>query len=398
MHYHARVADWLSKISGERRGEYLSIIADHYEKAGENDRAVAVLLEAGERALGVSAFDEAFRFFKRALPLIDSRLIRDLAYVHLKIGEAFYRSGEYADSIKSTEKALALSRQLSNSIMLASCLDQIGQLHADMGDYTQAEKYLLQALPMARTAGIPARPTLARVLYGLGNVYWRLGNLEKAGNFCIESRDLSSQIGDTNTLLMALNRLGVVTGLLGDQTAEEDFYKQVHSLAVSVGNRERAAVALNNLGALADERGDLQTAQANYLQAIDMAREIGAQQSLSLYLINLGHSEVRLGQFDAADEHLREGLALADHLGAAPWAVTAVLFFAELFYARSEMERAFALLGLCRTQPAYSSDHQRLLEQMFSEWQVSPEAAGSQMAAGDSLSWKMVVMELLSGV
>jgi tetratricopeptide (TPR) repeat protein len=398
MQYHARVADWLSRISGERRGEYLSIIADHHEKAGENDKAVAVLLEAGERALGVSAFDEAFRFFQRALPLIDSRLIRDLAHVHLKIGEAFYRSGEYVDSLKSTEKALALSRQLSSSTMLASCLNQIGQIHADMGDYAQAEKYLLQALPMARTAGIPARPTLAHVLYGLGNVYWRLGKLEKARDFCIESRDLSSQIGETNTLLMALNRLGVVTGLLGDQAAEEGFYKQVHSLAVSMGNRERAAVALNNLGALADERGDLQTAQMNYLRAIDMAREIGAQQSLSLYLINLGHSEVRLGQFNAAGEHLREGLALADHLGAAPWTVTAVLFFARLFHARGETERSLALLGLVRAQPAYSSDHQRLMEQMFSEWGILPEAAASQMAAGESLNWKRVVMELLSGM
>ncbi|MDW8276540.1 MAG: tetratricopeptide repeat protein [Anaerolineales bacterium] len=394
--YHALVADWLSKASGERRGEYLSVIAEHYEKAGDHDRAVAVLLEAGERALNLSAFDEAFRFFQRALNLLHPRQTRDLAHVHLKIGEAFYRAGEFVDSVKSTEKALSLARQLSTSILLAACLAQLGQIYAEMGNYLEAETTLRQALPMARAAGIPARPTLARILYGLGNVYWRLGQPEQARTFCAESRDLARQIGDTHTLLLALNRLGVVMGTLGDAPTEEELYREALSLAVSVGNRERAAVALNNLGALADERGDLPQAQRYYLQAIEMAREIGAQQSLALYLINLGHSEIRLGQFQEATEHLREGLALADHLGAGPWSTAAVLFYARLFYQQGECERAFALIALARRQPAFSSDLARLVEQIFREWQISPAAAEAQLAAAPELEWKTAVRELLT--
>ncbi len=394
--YHALVAEWLGKASGERRGEYLSVIADHYEKAGDNDRAVAVLLEAGERALNLSAFDEAFRFFQRAQPLIHPRQTRDLAHIHLKIGESFYRSGEFADSVKSTEKALSLARELSSSVMLASCLGQLGQIYVDMGDYEKAEKALRQALPMARAAGIPARLTLARVLYGLGNVHWRLGNLENARACCEESRDMAREIGDTNTLLLAFNRLGVVMGALGDPSAEKNFYRQSLSLAVSVGNRERAAVALNNLGALADEKGELAKAQGFYLQAIEMAREIGAQQSLALYLINLGHSEIRLGQLGEAASHLREGLALAHHLGAAPWTVTAFLFYARLFYARGESKRAYSLLRLARLQPAFSSDQARLMEQMFTDWQVTLEFAESQLAAAPEIDWKTAVMELMA--
>ncbi|PWH13187.1 MAG: hypothetical protein DDG60_10885 [Anaerolineae bacterium] len=394
--YHALVAEWLSKASGERRGEYLAAIAEHYEKAGDHDRAVAVLLEAGERALSLSAFDEAFRFFQRALPLIHPRQTRDLAHIHLKIGEAFYRAGEFSHSIKSTEKALSLARELSSSIMLAACLSQLGHLYAEMGDYAKAENILQQALPMARMAGIPARSTLARILYGLGNVYWRLGNPHQARTFCEESRTLAHQIGDTYTLLMSLNRLGVLMGVLGDSAAEEELYQQALSLAVSVGNRERAAVTLNNLGALADERGDLLKAQSYYLQAIEMAREIGAQQSLALYLVNLGHSEIRLGQLQEADNHLREGLALAHHLGAAPWTAAAVLFYARLFYARGEQARAFSLLGLVRRQPAFSSDLERLAEQMIAEWQMTPESVQAQISAAPPLDWQTTVVELIT--
>jgi tetratricopeptide (TPR) repeat protein len=395
--YHSRVADWLSKASGERRGEYLPVIAEHHEKAGENEKAVSVLLEAGERALGVSAFGEAFRFFQRALSLLPPQSTRDVANVYLKIGESFFRSGEYSDSLKNTEKALALARGLSSGNLLAFALYQIGQLQVELGDYQLAEQYFTQALPMARSAGIRADATLARILYGLGNVYWRMGELKKARSFCAESRDLATSLGDTHTLLLALNRLGVVAGLMGDPISEERIYHQVFSLATQVGNRERAAVALNNLGALADEHHDLQKALENYTQALLLAREVGAQQSLALYLINIGHCEIGLRKLDEAHEHLCEGLALAHHHGAAPWTAIAVLFFAFLAHARGEPGRAFSLLRLVRRQPAFSPDHQRLLDQALAEWGLSQKAAAVRMAAAEELDWNTVIKQLLNG-
>jgi class 3 adenylate cyclase/tetratricopeptide (TPR) repeat protein len=394
--FHERVADWLSKASGERRGEYLPVIAEHYEKAGDHEKAVDVLIEAGERALGVSAFGEAFRLFQRALSLLSLQDTRQQSYVYLKIGEAFFRSGEYADSLKNSEKALSLAREISVGNLLASALYQIGQLHAEMGNYQLAEQYLTQALALVRASGERADAILARVLFGLGNIYWRMGDLSKAHSFCAESRDLAARLDDTHTLMLALNRLGVVTGLMGDSAEEERIYLQVLSLARLVGNRERAAVALNNLGALADEQHDPAKAQGFYLQALSLAREMGIQQSLALYLINLGHCEIGLGKLDAADEHLREGLALADHHGAAPWTVIAVLFFALLAHVRGDDERAFTLFGLARQQAAFSSDHQRLMDQALAEWGVSETEAAQRMAASKDLDWKQVVLELLS--
>ena len=393
--YHARVAAWLGKVSGERRGEYLPVIAEHYEKAGENEKAVTVLLEAGERALGVSAFGEAFRFFQRALSLLSPQLTRDIAFVYLKIGESFFRSGEYGDSLKNTERALKLARDISSGNLLATGLYQIGQAHAEMGAYQLAEQYFSQALPMARAAGIRADVTLARILYGLGNVYWRMGDLQKARNFCAESHDLATRLGDTHTQMLALNRLGVVTGLMGDSFEEERIYRQVLALATSVGNRERAAAALNNLGTLADERYDLQKAQDYYLQAMSLAREMGTQQSLALYLINMAHCEIGLRKLVEAEAHLREGLALANRNNAAPWTTTAVLFFAQLAFVRGNADRAFMLFALVRLQPAFSSDHQRLVRQALSEWGVSEADAAARMEAAEKLDWMQLIAELL---
>ncbi len=394
--YHARVADWLNTVSGERRNEYLPIIADHYEKAGLHDQAAKTLIEAGEQALGVCAFNDAFRFLRQAQTYILPEQRRDIAYIQLKIGEVFLRSGELNDALKYSENAHITSRELTGSSLHAISMYQVGQVYAEMGDYVLAEKLFMQALPISRGLGPAHEGILARVLFGLGNVHWRLGKLESAHAYCSESRELAEKHGETNTLLLAINRLGVLSGLLGDSETEEKMYQQVYDLAVSYGNRERAGLALNNLGALADEKGDLQKAQSYYLKAIYLAREIHTQQPLSLYLINLAHSEIRLNQLGQGREHLIEGMALAHHIGAVPWTLTAVLFFARLEAALGNFEFALQLLGLCAAHPAFSVDHQRLMEQMLAGWQLDSALVASQMEEGRKLSFSAVIQQFLT--
>ena len=45
--YHRQVAQWLESTAGERISEYLSLIARHYELAGETAKAVDFLAAVG---------------------------------------------------------------------------------------------------------------------------------------------------------------------------------------------------------------------------------------------------------------------------------------------------------------------------------------------------------------
>jgi hypothetical protein len=71
---HAGVGEWLEELAGDRREEFVALLAYHYERAaptGEPVRAkaVAALVEAGEAARRRAATDEAVRFADRALAL-----------------------------------------------------------------------------------------------------------------------------------------------------------------------------------------------------------------------------------------------------------------------------------------------------------------------------------------
>ena len=62
--------EWLEANAGERLGEYLSLIAGHYELANEKVKAVAYLRRSGEDLLRMSAARDAIDVFERALSLL----------------------------------------------------------------------------------------------------------------------------------------------------------------------------------------------------------------------------------------------------------------------------------------------------------------------------------------
>ena len=68
--YHAQVAEWLIKYSGDRTSEYTGRIADHYELAEATSQAVEYLSLACQRALLIGAYREAVKFGNRGLALV----------------------------------------------------------------------------------------------------------------------------------------------------------------------------------------------------------------------------------------------------------------------------------------------------------------------------------------
>jgi predicted ATPase len=393
--YHAGVAEWLGKASGERRGEYLPLIAEHYEKADENEKAAAALREAGDRALILSAFADAKGFFERALTLSEAEKgpRAEVAELECKLGEAHHRLSDFATAQSHTETALTFARQLNSDILVATALAQLGALASDLGDYARVETYLTEALPLARAGDDPE--TLARVLYGLGDLNWRRGGFDAAHSYLNESLTIARATGNTTRELYALNRMAAVTINQNELGEAERLLKEVHTLALAAGNRERAMTALNNLGVVADIRGDFAAVYDYAQQALALARELGAPQNIALYLINLGEVSIKRGDRGAARKQLREGLSLAQQLGARPTAVSAVMYFARLAATEHDTPRALALLGMTQRDPSFTADNRRNLEQMLAEWALDPAVVEAGLAKGAELSWDEVIKELL---
>jgi tetratricopeptide (TPR) repeat protein len=109
---HASVGDWIAGLTGDRREEFVELLAHHYERAvGPEEmraKAVAALIEAGHAARRRSATDDAVQFADRALALA-RHAVECLAALELK-ARALHAAVRADESLAAYQAALDLAR------------------------------------------------------------------------------------------------------------------------------------------------------------------------------------------------------------------------------------------------------------------------------------------------
>jgi len=114
--YHRQVACWLEVAAGKRIGEYLGLIAGHYELAGEGEKAVEYLLRAGDQARLAYACQEASSYYQRALPLLEEQGELDqAARTLMKLGLTYDLSFDFQGSRQAYEQGFALWQRVGDA-------------------------------------------------------------------------------------------------------------------------------------------------------------------------------------------------------------------------------------------------------------------------------------------
>jgi ABC-type oligopeptide transport system substrate-binding subunit/class 3 adenylate cyclase len=107
--YHGQVARWLEGAAGERIGEYLGLIAGHYELAREGEKAVEYLLRAGDQARLAYANQEASGYYRRALTLLEQQgELEQAAQTLMKLGLTYHAAFDFQQARQAYDEGFAL--------------------------------------------------------------------------------------------------------------------------------------------------------------------------------------------------------------------------------------------------------------------------------------------------
>jgi ABC-type oligopeptide transport system substrate-binding subunit/class 3 adenylate cyclase len=106
---HARAAIWLEDRYKDREDEVAGLLAHHWLAAADQDKAVAYLTKAGDRARQEYALDEAIAYYRELLPLLGERGEQDaIALVLFKLALAFHMSLRFAEANEMYQRAFDL--------------------------------------------------------------------------------------------------------------------------------------------------------------------------------------------------------------------------------------------------------------------------------------------------
>lgn len=400
--YHAKVAQWLAATAAERAGEFSGLIAEHFEKAGQNEKAAEYLALAGARALRISALREAQAFFERALKLLpsspDEALDRRRGVLLLQLGEVHSDMGDHAEARIHYERSLESTRLCGDLAVMTSALNGLTHGFGFQGDYGEAQRRGEEGLVLARRGAND--PSIARSLRELAAIARYKSELPKAKSLLEESISISRRNDDSAGLAHSLRLLGIVFHDQGSPREAKTHYEEAIKVCSLIGDRRAMAYALNCLGSVLAELKSYKEAESALQQAIAICGDIGDKAGPAHFLDSLAALEESMGQDEQAREHCIKALSICQELKLMGSVFANLALLARLQAKAGDARRAFELAGLILDHPSSTHVSKERAEAVLKEFRskLGEDAAQEALSRGKTFTLEDVVrQELRSG-
>lgn len=194
---HSKVAVALEKIHHRKLDPIYEVLAHHYSKSADIDKAHRYLVLSGKKATASYSNWEAYHFFKSAAELFSAMQDNDESKTKkieaLKLAIIpMVRLGYPEDSLRLLNEGADLAKGINDSKSLANFYDLIGNYYtAKGGDPLIGIKYSEKCLSEVEKIG--DHELLARVSRGLCGSYIVLGEPSKSANLARKVIDILEQ-------------------------------------------------------------------------------------------------------------------------------------------------------------------------------------------------------------
>ena len=275
---HLLAAAWIESLG--RREDHAETLAHHYlaaleyADAGGQDlasfarEARAALREAGERALSLSAFATAARFFEGALglwPQTDG----ERPVLLFCLGKALSRSATPDERVlEEARDALLAAGDLERA---AECDVIIGELLWRSGRHEQAFEHMNAGVE--RLKGRPASYSRAYALSTLSRFQIAADEAESAVQLARAAMEIAEELELDDLRAHTLNTVGVARATRGDRGGLTDLERSIE-IALRANSPESIR-GYFNLGSMQANFGDLREAAGLHARARSLAERYG---------------------------------------------------------------------------------------------------------------------------
>ncbi len=323
---HREAAEWLVTQSGARVEEYTAVIAEHFERAREVERAAEWYGRAGRQARASYAPEAAIGFYRKALDFAReagesgarSPARQEISW-HDGLGEVLTMQARYAEATSAYEQMRGAAESVEDLVAQARAWNGLTAVREYQGDNRAALESASRAEQFALTAGnVPAaRSELAVALNRHGLASHRLGDAGSVRELGLRLIALGEEMkeGRRHARANGLRLVGVAHETSGRFAEADECFEQSLALLRETGDRRNVGFMLNNLGVVAHLRGDYEVAVARYGEALAIFRETGERTCELPGLGNLAGAQVGLGEYAAAETNLRQAIAWAGPAG-----------------------------------------------------------------------------------
>ena len=311
---HQGIADWMDQQDAVRSGEeYLAMLADHREKAGDAVRAGLAYLEAGDFARARYAAARASEYYQKGLDLLgEGYVARRIDALH-NYGDTLQLVGRIDDALAAFREMLTLAYRLDLRRKGGAAHSRIGRVYRDIGSLEDSARHLQTAMALFSSEG--DERGVASSIDDLGKLHWLKGEYELALVALRDGLARRRRLADRRSIALSLNNMGLVLQDSGKFKQALDAFEQSLSIRRDIGDLVGVVTTLNNLGTILQDQRDFSGALRLLNEALEVAKQIGDRNKTALVLTNIGEVHYRNGSPTQAIEVLEQAEDLCDELG-----------------------------------------------------------------------------------
>lgn len=303
---HHRIAEGIQLLRAQELDEYSALIADHYEQAGDEQKATRWHYRAGIAAERTYIYTSALIHYKKALDYMqrhsDVLLPEEQIRLYGGLGLVYNRRADYENAREMYHTMQSLAENHQDKESQAQAWRGIAYTYMYEGNFQQAISCAQQCITFGQEADAPHLINEGLSIQGWSNLF--LGELDSALKYGEEALDIAHKIDNRARMADNLNLLGAVRSSLGRLSDGESSFKQAFQIAEHLGDRVLATTVVNNLGYVASMRGDYVSAVSSFRTALSFAREAGDRSHEIEWMNSLGTALVKIGEYEEAETHL----------------------------------------------------------------------------------------------
>ncbi len=305
---HRWVAQALEQQPG---GAALEVLAYHYVRSGEAEKAISYLERAGDAARARYAHAEAVELYQQVVTRLDAlERAKKAATVREKLGEVLGMLGRYDQALAVLGEAAEFYRGAREAEGELYVLARMGMTHRWRGTMEDGLRLLqpffdqLSAVGDSRGAAA-FYVALAQLYVGTQQYPELLAAAERAAH-------IAHALGDDQTFLMAQERRGAALSLLGKlPESYQVLTEEVIPLAEARGDAMTLINAFNNVGVIHSYRGNYSQEQSCIERALTIIEHLNDQRLLVFLVYRHGINAFSIGQWKQARAEFERALLLA---------------------------------------------------------------------------------------
>lgn len=285
---------------------------------------------------------------------------RGQAHALANLGMNAISRGALDEALALLQRGYALSAD--DEPCQARCLNLMGVIYKQRGDFARARDILSQSLGIFRALGDPQRT--ASLDNNLGAVLRALDDLEGARLCYAENLAIRRRLGDPRGVALALVNLANLLAQMERLDEARTAYQESLALYSERADTWGKALCLHNLGDLERAHAAHALALRHYQESLALRRRIRDRSGAAYSLAALGHTCTALNDLPQAEVYFREAAELALELQLWPVVFEALGGMALVWAQRGEKDAATALSRFILAQPATERQTRKLLENL----------------------------------